>query len=222
MHALGLLCSIPLIHSYAAQLLAKLVPFAESSERIAFSLRFVGKSGALPADEERVVEIQVGAGLVTVGAFKQLSLSTDGWGAGNDLYPLQIIIRIRAATRSCISEVQNPLFVADLEIKLYDTIRRPGNLGLKWPLETSLFTQPVNIQTAHVAYCVLVFEIPAAASLSAHRSSYLSKKPAKFAEIAASSDNDGYISDLLNIKVIQKYFNANVRLTCKANISPVT
>jgi hypothetical protein len=108
MHALRSLRAIPLIHPYAAQLLAELVPFAESPEGIALSPRLIGKSGALSADEERVMEIQVGTRFVTAGAFKQRCLSADRWDAGNDLYPLPVIIRVRAAARSCISEVQIP------------------------------------------------------------------------------------------------------------------
>ena len=139
MHTLRPLGAIPLIHSYAAQLLAELVPFAECPEGIAFSPRLVGEHRAFAADEERVMEIQVGTRFVTAGAFKQPSLSADCWGAGNDLYPLPVIIGVRAAARSCISEVRPTLFVSDLETKLHDTIHRPGYLGLKRPLEASLF-----------------------------------------------------------------------------------
>ena len=139
MHALGPLGQIPLIHSYAAQLLAELVPFAECPEGIAFSPRLVGEPRAFAADEERVVQIQMGTRLVTAGALKQPSLSANCWGAGNDLYPLPVTIRVWAAARGRVSEVQIPPVVSDLEIKLNDTIPRPGYLRMKWPLETSLF-----------------------------------------------------------------------------------
>jgi len=139
MHALGPLTAIPFIHPYATQLLTKLVPSAERPERITLSPRLVGKPSALPANEEGLAEIQMSAGFVTAGTLKQLCLSTDCWGAGDHLYLLPITIRGRASARSRISEVQKLFFVSDLEIKLHDTIHRPGILGLKWPLETSLF-----------------------------------------------------------------------------------